>query len=323
MTELTQDGRKALAEIASRHGVSPDAVEHILMTLLAGHGTQAQFNHPDLGGMGQWSMGGMTMVGDMFNNVLKARVDAICSEVAQLMQHSEPLHAPASFSSQSQSQSGTTPGSHQNQTSGDQTSGGQNWQSQSDGVSLFVSGGSSGNWWPDDLGQPSSTGAQNQMRYASFPSSSRLAIDVGDGQVRVYDTEDHQIGGFSQQQSGDQSLSFTSQHGLVKISQLREVGATPKAQPEPKPDTGSRTAAPMLSDVFLKAESSNRKADDETRDAESIKPDQQDAQRSAIAESVQEEDIFAKIERLADLHSKGILTDSEYQAKKAELLARL
>jgi hypothetical protein len=79
VTELTQAGREALAQIASRHGVSPDAVEHVLMALIAGQGTQAQFNHPDLGGMGQWSQGGMTMVGDMFNNALKARVDAICS----------------------------------------------------------------------------------------------------------------------------------------------------------------------------------------------------------------------------------------------------
>jgi hypothetical protein len=36
-----------------------------------------------------------------------------------------------------------------------------------------------------------------------------------------------------------------------------------------------------------------------------------------------EDDIFAKIERLAALHAKGILTDEEFSTKKAELLARL
>ena len=34
-------------------------------------------------------------------------------------------------------------------------------------------------------------------------------------------------------------------------------------------------------------------------------------------------DIFAAIERLADLHAKGIITDEELSRKKAELLERL
>ncbi|HEX2365023.1 MAG TPA: SHOCT domain-containing protein, partial [Bradyrhizobium sp.] len=37
----------------------------------------------------------------------------------------------------------------------------------------------------------------------------------------------------------------------------------------------------------------------------------------------QSDDIFAKIERLADLHAKGILSDEEFAAKKTELLSRL
>jgi ribonucleotide monophosphatase NagD (HAD superfamily) len=41
----------------------------------------AQFSHPDFGGMSQWSPG-MTMVGDMFNSDLKAKLGAICNELA-------------------------------------------------------------------------------------------------------------------------------------------------------------------------------------------------------------------------------------------------
>ena len=37
----------------------------------------------------------------------------------------------------------------------------------------------------------------------------------------------------------------------------------------------------------------------------------------------QEIDIFAQIERLADLQKKGILSSEEFAAKKAELLSRL
>jgi hypothetical protein len=40
-------------------------------------------------------------------------------------------------------------------------------------------------------------------------------------------------------------------------------------------------------------------------------------------DSAQETDLFAKIERLADLHKKGILSSEEFTAKKAELLSRL
>ncbi len=54
-----------------------------------------------------------------------------------------------------------------------------------------------GEWWPGGLGRPSSTGAQNGMRYAYFPESRRLAIEEGSGVV-VYDTGEHAISGVSQ-----------------------------------------------------------------------------------------------------------------------------
>jgi hypothetical protein len=41
----------------------------------------AQFSHPEFGGMSQWSPG-MTMVGDMFNNSLRSKLDAVCTELA-------------------------------------------------------------------------------------------------------------------------------------------------------------------------------------------------------------------------------------------------
>ena len=317
MSHLTEAGRTALADIAGRHGVSPDAAEHVLMALIAGQGTQAQFNHPDLGGMGQWSLGGMTMVGDMFNNALKARVDALCSDVALLLRQSEPLHRPSESFSQSQSQGGQ---SHAT-------------QSREEGVSLFVVGGSSGNWWPGDLGHAASTGAQNQMRYAWFPDTARLAIDTGNGKVRVYDTADHRIGGFSQQQSGDQSLSFTSQHGLVKLSELGEVKTGEPAGIQPQ--AVSPDDAPAMSEAPSSAALETGAADASPASARSTpaepasskpqpgQPEMQQAVKPVATEPAEETDVFAKIERLAALHAKGILTDDEYRTKKAELLARI
>src|SRR3712207_4375771 len=151
--------------------------------------------------MGQWSQGGMIMVGDMFNHGLKARVDSLCTELSSLLRNQPNMMATPATQSQHQS-SGHS-------------------------VSLFVPGGgvSSGAWWPSDLGQPSSAGSQNDLRYAFFPATRRLAIGKG-GHVTLYDTGDHLISGVSQQQEGDQSLTFTSQHGLVRVSDLRIVQAS-------------------------------------------------------------------------------------------------
>ncbi|HEU0221667.1 MAG TPA: SHOCT domain-containing protein [Paracoccaceae bacterium] len=282
MHELTQEGRRIVEDLARRHGFSTDAVLVLLQAVSAGHGTQAQFNHPEFGGMGQWSQGGMIMIGDMFNNALKARVDALCTELAGILRGTSMFApAPAPFQSQSQSQGGVT------------------------GVSLFVPGSAPGQWWPPELGSPASVGAQNNLRYAYFPAARRLAIELG-GRVTVYDTADHQIGGFSQQQSGDQSLTFTSQYGLVRVADLTVVQA-PGARPEPAPAAPPPEPAPT-------------RAPEPAATAPGAEPAPAPPSDSGAAPA---DDIFLKIERLAELRQKGILTEQEFETKKAELLRRL
>ena len=73
MRELNAEGQRLVSDLSQRYGVSDDAVTTLLRALVAGNGSMAQFSHPELGGMGQWSQGGMIMVGDMFNQGLKAR----------------------------------------------------------------------------------------------------------------------------------------------------------------------------------------------------------------------------------------------------------
>ncbi|CAM3052388.1 hypothetical protein BST27_15155 [Mycobacterium intermedium] len=251
---VTPDAEKAVTEIAQRHGLSREAVLAMLFAIHAGGGTMAQFSIPELGGSGQWMRGGMTMVGNMFDNALKARVDALCNELAQLLTTTTVFPAPHT---QTQFQGGFT----------------------------------SSNWWPADLGVPSSTGAQNNARYAVFPSTRRLAIQI-DGVTRIYDTGDHQIGGVQQQQGGGGygSVQFTSQFGTFDVSSLRELGTgqvaeTPAAAPAPH--YRSEPAAP------------------------------------SVAGSGDSASIVAAIESLAGLHQRGILSDEEFAAKKAELLSRL
>lgn len=274
MQELGPEGSRLVDELARRHGVSREAVLVLLDALVAGNGTQAQFNHPDLGGMGQWSRGGMIMVGDMFNQGLKHRIDSLCNELAEALGR-EAMRTPVATS--------------QTQTQGAGV-----------GVSLFVQG-SSRSWWPADLGVPASVGAQNDLRYAYFPASRRLAIDQA-GHVRVFDTGDHRITGFSQQQGGDQSLTFTSQHGLVRVVDLPRVTGAGEAPPErdAPPPTEPERPAPSR-------EERSGVAQEATSSSAMSSPDA----------------ILSAIERLADLRQKNILTEEEFSAKKADLLGRL
>ena len=159
-------------------------------------------------------------------------------------------------------------------------------------VSLFVPeapGRASGQWWPAELGFPNGSGAQNRVRYAYFNPAHRLAVEL-DGHVTVYDSLDHQIGGVSQQQGSGGSLTFTSQYGTVSVSNLPivSVDGVPSNAPEPH-----------------------------------LAPGPAPHPEPYGAEATQETDIFAKIERLADLQQKGILSPDEFAAKKTELLSRL
>ena len=63
-------------------GFSDEAVAVAKAALERGNGSMAQFSHPELGGTGQW-MNGMVMIGDAFNQPLKARVAALFAELAQ------------------------------------------------------------------------------------------------------------------------------------------------------------------------------------------------------------------------------------------------
>jgi hypothetical protein len=110
-----------------------------------------------------------------------------------------------------------------------------------------------------------------------------LAVKTGN-QIWVYDTLDHRIGGFSQQQGIGGSITFGSQYGTVNLASLPVV---------------SRDGQPVMTAASPASTTVS----------------------STVSES--EGDIFAAIERLAQLKEKGILTDEEFAAKKAELLSRV
>jgi hypothetical protein len=248
MRQISPAAQQAVDDIARRHGFGTEATLVMLDAVIAGNGTQAQFSHREFSGSGQWMRGGMTMVSDMFDGQLKARVAALCADLSDLaVQHPDLFRstAPQGFVSR--------------------------------------------DWWPSDLRWPDSTGTQNGMRYAHFSQARRLVIDVG-GTVTVYDTLDHRIGGFSQQQSRGGTLRFDSQSGPVDVTSLPVVSVS--GEDRPSPEAPSAPPAPAAHP--------------------------QENWTPPITQ-----DVFAIIERLADLHSKGILSDEEFAAKKTELLSRV
>ena len=75
-------------------------------------------------------------------------------------------------------------------------------------------------WWPSNLGEPSSSGGQNDMRYAFFADKHRLLVER-EGKTTTYDSDNHDIGGVQQQNGGDPE--FSSSKGSVKLSDLKQV----------------------------------------------------------------------------------------------------
>ena len=267
---VTPDAENAIGDIAQRYGLSRESVLAMLFAVHAGGGTMAQFSIPELGGSGQWMRGGMTMVGNMFDNALKARVDALCGDLAELLTTTTVF--PASTGA--------------------------------------GSGFTSANWWPAELGVPSATGAQNDARYAIFPGTRRLAIQIN-GVTKVFDTGEHNIGGVQQQQGGGYgSVNFTSQLGTFAVSALSELGVQQVA--------ATPVAAPALHHQSQYQSIGHRQSSPPPQPATPAP-----APEPATGGSGDPATIVAAIESLAGLHQRGILSDVEFAAKKAELLARL
>jgi putative oligomerization/nucleic acid binding protein len=283
MPQLTSEGQQQVTALAQRYGVSMEAVLTLLQALVHGHGTMAQFDHPELGGRGQWMPGGMVMVGDMFNQALKATVDGLCTELAVLLAASPLVPAAPARSPMS---SRATP--HQQQGGGRSTTGTQAPAAGSWGIASPA--GSAGAWWPAELGMPAASGTQNAMRYAYFPTQRRLAIAVHE-HFWLYDTLDHQVSGVSQQQGPASTVTFTSQHGVVEVSSLPLIVSGRLRSP----DAGSSASTPPAA----------------------APPPESDM---AAAQAT---DIFTTLERLAELRHRGILSEEEFATKKAELLRRL
>ncbi len=158
----------------------------------------------------------------------------------------------------------------------------------------------SNQWWPSEYGTPSSSGGQNNTRYAVFPG--KLAVQQN-GQVTVYDTLNHNIGGVSQQQGGNTSLTFSSQFGTVSVNQLPII-------------SGPGTGAPPVQNNFAEPPRSQPVVNT----AAGTDNNQPISDNSPNPSS---NEIISLIENLAKLRDSGAITEQDFESKKMELLARI
>jgi hypothetical protein len=132
-------------QMAKKHAVSPAAVEVVLAAVRSGGGRMAQFSHADFGGMSQWSPG-MSMVGDMFNTQLKAKLNGLCSDISAHLDA-----APATVGS----------------------------RSGADEVSYRSASGSR-DWWPTGMDRPALSAHRTIFDTLVFPDSRRLVPRLSD-----------------------------------------------------------------------------------------------------------------------------------------------
>ena len=287
--------RTALTGISEQNGFSPDAVAAMWHTVIQGRGGMAQFDHPEFGGAGQWMRGGMTMVSDTFNQGLRRRVDALCDELAALLEENPGLlHDRANTGKPA---AGMAEGTHAA------------YETDAPGAAE-----SPVHWWPGALGIPASSGSQNGTQYAYFADQHRLAVEC-EGQITVYDTHGHHIGGVSQQPGPHGSLVFSSQHGLVDLERLPVI--------QPQPPAARQAAAAAVGHTVSTQQPSNHVQPEDVLTAAWLDAATDARQQTEKPLAKNLEDILSAIDRLSDLHQRGVLTAQEFSVKKAELLDRI
>jgi hypothetical protein len=266
MKKLTKDGHLAISEIAQKYSLEKSSVEALASAIVLGNGTMAQFNIPELGGTGQWMKGGMTMVGDIFNHSLRVKVEQVATELSELVASQIIFTADDSKTSVS--------GGAQKESS-----------------------------WPAIFGSPTSSGAQNNFKYAYFGPSRRLVIDEGEKRY-IYDTKHHTISGVSQQQGSGSSFQLTSNEGIISLSDLPLI-SEPGSQPDSQPDRHDLETRQLPYDAVQ----------DDVRHAYSSNVD--------VPSRNPEDIIIETISKLNVLLEKGQITEEEFNSKKQELLGRL
>ncbi|MEI8665758.1 SHOCT domain-containing protein [Pseudoalteromonas sp. B28] len=117
--------------------------------------------------------------------------------------------------------------------------------------------------------------------------------------MSVYDTLDHNIGGVSQQQGNNTSLTFNSQWGTINVNTLPLISGQTPTPPEPQKDFTQQVTQPNFA---------------------SSTPNQVEAPANNTVGQYSVDETLQIIEKLAQLRDSNALSDDEFNIKKSELL---
>lgn len=211
-----------LTALAAEYGFSPAAVQHLHAAVAEGGGDMAMFDHPEFLGPGQWMRGGLIMITDPTDRVLKNRIDALCNALSARMRD------------------GTSAAGNDVSRL---TANARGWDVAADALTP---------WWPAGLGAPNATGSSGDLAYAWFAEARRLAIRRS-GVVELYDTGEHRITGIGQRQTDTGSeVVFTtpqSELSLARLSRMDRQTAREPSPAEPDDDSPANEAAGILDTI--------------------------------------------------------------------------
>ncbi len=176
-----------LTSLAQRYGLDVGTLDELLRQLQRTEGRQAQFNHPALGGFGQWQSG-MLMIGAMNDHALKARVAALFEALIPLVGASSAPEQPQI--------GGTSPGESR----------------QAQGQTSIGTTGA---------GRSGFSGSQNNVSYRYDSAHNQLILNDTD----VYDTTGYRLRGVnaSQQSGGPSSLVIHTDAGPKELRDFRKL----------------------------------------------------------------------------------------------------
>lgn len=215
MTDGVPDNDDRLRALAEDYGFATDAVRHLCAAVRDGGGDMAVFDHPEFLGPGQWMRGGLIMITDPGDRVLKNRIDAVCNALSRILR----------------AQASEAAAPHR--------------RIRADARAWDTQGNLRQAWWPAEYGDPAVTGETEWLAYAYFDAPRRLAVRRG-GQIAWYDTGTHRITGLARDPEGsNDTLVMTSTRAEVPVAMLSPVsveaedaGATDQGAPPRHADGG-------------------------------------------------------------------------------------
>ena len=73
-------------QLAAKYVISKESITLMWDAMVKGNGSEAQFDHSELGGKGHWKSGGDLIIGSMYNHCLREKIKSLIEELQPLVE---------------------------------------------------------------------------------------------------------------------------------------------------------------------------------------------------------------------------------------------